>query len=54
MDGQTRDKWLRVKQALEQSGKTNCLYYKLAIEALGKNAQFERASVEEIRGNAQG
>lgn len=31
MDKHTRENWLRVKQALERAGKTDCWYYKRAM-----------------------
>jgi len=40
MNNSAREKWLKVKQALEASGKTNSLYYKFAIDALAKNGKL--------------
>jgi hypothetical protein len=34
VDEATRQKWLRVKAALEAAGKTDCHYYRLAVAAL--------------------
>jgi hypothetical protein len=34
MDEATRQKWLRVKTALEAAGKTDCHYYRMAVAAL--------------------
>ena len=34
VDEATRQKWLRVKAALETAGKTDCHYYRLAVAAL--------------------
>lgn len=36
MDEATRQKWIKVKLALEAAGKTNCLYYRFAVDALAK------------------
>ena len=33
-DADTREKWLRVKQALEQAGKTDTHYYRRALAIL--------------------
>ena len=32
MDKQTRDNWLKIKQALEAAGKTDNHYYRRAVE----------------------
>ena len=34
MDAATRANWLKVKQALEAAGKTDCMFYKRAIVIL--------------------
>ena len=34
VDEATRQKWLKVKAALEAAGKTDCHYYRLAVAAL--------------------
>lgn len=34
MDKQTYENWLKVKKALEAAEKTQCMYYKLAVEIL--------------------
>jgi len=34
VDEATRQKWLKVKAALEAAGKTDCHYYKMAVAAL--------------------
>jgi len=34
MDSDTRKNWERIKQALENAGKTDCYYYKRAISIL--------------------
>jgi hypothetical protein len=39
MNDSAREKWLKVKQALEASGKTDSLYYKFAIDALAKGGK---------------
>lgn len=39
MDEATREKWLKVKTALEEAGKTDCFFYKKAVAAL--NGQRE-------------
>jgi len=33
-----REKWLKIKQALEATGKTNSIYYKFAVDALAKSS----------------
>lgn len=43
MDQQTRDNWLKVKQALEAAGKTDNHYYRRAVEiARGKTDPFDK------------
>jgi hypothetical protein len=37
-DADTREKWLRVKQALESAGKTNTHYYRRALVILSGKA----------------
>jgi hypothetical protein len=37
-DADTREKWLRVKQALESAGKTNTHYYRRALIILSGKA----------------
>lgn len=39
MNDSAQEKWLRIKHALEASGKTNSLYYKFAIDALAKSGK---------------
>ena len=34
MDAYTRANWLKIKQALEKAGKTDCMFYKRAIAIL--------------------
>ncbi len=34
MNQRTLDNWRRIKEALEQSGKTDCFFYKRAIAIL--------------------
>jgi|TARA_Y100000033_G_scaffold50482_2_gene61137 hypothetical protein len=34
MDKHTLDNWRRVKEALEKAGKTDCFFYKRAIQIL--------------------
>jgi hypothetical protein len=36
MDEATRQKWLKVKAALEAAGKTDCHFYQMALAALAK------------------
>jgi hypothetical protein len=31
MDRRTYENWVRVKEALERAGKTDCMYYKRAL-----------------------
>lgn len=31
MDQQTRNNWIRIKEALEVAGKTDCYFYKRAV-----------------------
>lgn len=38
VDAQTREKWLRVKQALESAGKTDTHYYRRALVILSGKA----------------
>ena len=39
MEDSDREKWLKIKQALEAAGKTNSLYYKFAVDALVKGGK---------------
>lgn len=34
MDKHTLDNWRRVKEALEKAGKTDCFFYKRAVQIL--------------------
>lgn len=34
MDHRTRESWAKIKLALEKAGKTDCMFYKRAIEIL--------------------
>tara|TARA_R110002020_G_scaffold108792_11_gene251947 strand:- start:2131 stop:2259 length:129 start_codon:yes stop_codon:yes gene_type:complete len=34
MDKETRDNWQKIKEALEESGKTDCMFYKRAVAIL--------------------
>jgi hypothetical protein len=43
LDQQTRDNWLKIKQALEAAGKTDNHYYKRAVEITrGKSDPFDK------------
>ena len=41
MDQAARDKWRKVKRALEAAGKTDCHYYQLALAALAVKPQSD-------------
>jgi len=42
MDQHTYDNWMKVKKALEESGKTDCFFYKRAVAiSKGKRDPFE-------------
>lgn len=34
MDERTKENWLKVKKALEETGKTDCFFYKQACRAV--------------------
>jgi hypothetical protein len=42
MDDHTREKWLKVKAALEEAGKTDCFFYKKAVAALKGDKEPEQ------------
>lgn len=34
MDKETRENWQKIKEALEEAGKTDCMFYKRAVAIL--------------------
>ena len=49
MDKRTYENWLRVKQALERAGKTDCWYYKRAMAiSAGKPDPMPHTEINKI------